>query len=55
MRGGMLWYYGGTAFYIYNNTVLLRMDEMPSENVGLRWRRHVYCSIDLPGYRFVGS
>jgi hypothetical protein len=35
--------------------MLLRMDEMPCENVGLRRRRYAYHSVDIPGYRFVGS
>jgi hypothetical protein len=31
MHSGVLWHYSGTAFYVCNNTVLLRMDEMPGE------------------------
>ena len=54
MRGDVLWYYGGTAFRARDNAVLLRIDEMPGENVGIRWRRCVYCSTDLLGCGFVG-
>jgi hypothetical protein len=35
--------------------MLLRMDEMPYENVGLRGRRYTHHSVDIPGYRFIGS
>ena len=49
MRGGVLWHYGGAAFYACNDAVLLRMDEMPGKNVGLWWRGCVHCLIDLPG------
>jgi hypothetical protein len=55
MRGGVPWYYGGTAFYVYNNAMLLRIDEMPYENVGLRRRGYTYYLVDIPGYRFIGS
>jgi hypothetical protein len=55
MRSGVLWYYGGTAFYAYNNAILLQIDEMPCENVGLGGRRYAHHSVDIPGYRFIGS
>jgi hypothetical protein len=55
MRGGVLWHHGGTAFYACDDAVLLRVDEMPGENVGLGWRGHVHRSTDLPGCGFVGS
>jgi hypothetical protein len=55
MRGGVPWHHSSTAFYIYNNAMLLRMDEMPYENVGLRERRYTHYSVDIPGYRFIGS
>jgi hypothetical protein len=35
--------------------MLLQIDEMPYENVGLRGRRYTYYSVDIPGYRFIGS
>jgi hypothetical protein len=55
MRGGVLRHYGGTAFRACNNAVLLRMDEMPGENVGPRGRGRVHYSVDLPGYGLMGS
>lgn len=54
MRGSVLRHYSSAAFYACDNTVLLRMDEMPGENVGLQWCGYVYCLIDLPGCGFVG-
>lgn len=54
MCGGVLRHYGGAAFHACNDAVPLRMDEMPGENVGIRWRGCVHCLIDLPGCRFVG-
>jgi hypothetical protein len=54
MCGGVLRHYGGAVFHACNDAVPLRMDEMPGENVGIRWRGCVYCLIDLPGCRFVG-
>ena len=35
--------------------MLLRIDEMPCENVGLRGRRYAYYLVGILGYRFVGS
>jgi hypothetical protein len=55
MRGGVPWHHGGTAFHAYNNAMLLRMDEMPCENVGLGGRGYAHHSVDIPGYGFVGS
>jgi hypothetical protein len=55
MRSSVPWHYSGTAFYAYNNAMLLQIDEMPCENVGLRGRGYAHHSVDIPGYRFVGS
>jgi hypothetical protein len=54
-RGGVLRHHGGMAFRACDNAVLLRMDEMPGENVGPGGRGCVYCSIDLLGCRLIGS
>jgi hypothetical protein len=57
MCGDVLRHYGGTAFQTYDDTVLLRIAEIPSENIGLRGGRRwcVHCSTDLPGRGIVGS
>ena len=47
MRGGVLRYYGGAAFYANDDAVLLRTAEIPSENVGLGGRGSVYGSVGL--------
>ena len=50
MRGGVLRHYGGTALYACDDTVSLRMVEIPGENVGLGRRGCgcVHYSTDLP-------
>jgi hypothetical protein len=55
MCGGVLRYYGGTAFYACGDAVLPRMHEIPGENVGLGWRGCVHCLINPPGCGFMGS
>jgi hypothetical protein len=57
MCSDVLQHYSGTVFQTYDNTVLLRMAEIPSENIGLRGSRRwcVYCLTDLLGRRIVGS
>jgi hypothetical protein len=62
MRGGMLRHYGCTALYACDDTVSLRMVEIPGKNVGSGRRGcgRVHCSTDLPDrvvtgwYRRVG-
>jgi hypothetical protein len=56
MRGGMLRYYGCTALYACDDTVSLRMVEIPGENVGSGRRGcgRVHCSTDLPDRMVTG-
>jgi hypothetical protein len=56
MRGGMLRYYSCTALYACDDTVSLRMVEIPGKNVGSGRRRcgRVHCSTDLPDRTVTG-
>ena len=56
MRGGVLRHHGGTALHACDDTVSLRMVEIPGENVGLGRRGYgrVHCSTDLPDRMVTG-
>jgi hypothetical protein len=56
MRGGMLRHYGCTALYVCDDTVSLRIVEIPGKNVGSGRRgcRCIHCSTDLPDRMITG-
>jgi hypothetical protein len=56
MCSGMLRHYSCTALHACDNTVSLRMVEIPGKNVGSGRRRCgcVYCSTDLPDRMITG-